>query len=371
VVGAVAAARVSTVVPARGVISLARGIPSPDLLPLAELQHCAGEAIARDGRVALNYGPPGGYAPLREWLAERHGVEPAQVLVTPGSMLGLTMLFAETVEPGTRVVVEPRTYDRALTALRARGAELVVEPRGGSARYLLPTFHNPTGETLTLEQRRELVEAAVADGALVVEDDAYGLLRFEGEAQPTLHRLLQDAGAHELAVYSSSFSKSVAPGLRVGYLVLPRALAERVERRALATYVSPPLLPQAQLFEFLSQGLLEPHLARLAVGLRERRDTLADGLAAELPDARWTLPEGGYFMWVDLPVPSEELLVAAREVGVAFEPGSGFSATGGERFGARLAFSFASPDEIREAVVRLGRLLRDNPALRRREDAHA
>jgi 2-aminoadipate transaminase len=370
VVGAVAAARV-TVVPAAGVISLARGIPSPDLLPLEELQHCAGEAIARDGRVALNYGPPGGYGPLREWLAERHCVDPAQVLVTPGSMLGLTMLFAETVEPGTLVVVESRTYDRALTALRTRGAELVVEPRGGSVRYLLPTFHNPTGETLTLEQRRELVDAAVADAALVVEDDAYGLLRFEGEAQPTLHSLLQDAGADDLAVYSSSFSKSVAPGLRVGYLVLSRALAARVEQRALATYVSPPLLPQAQLFEFLSQGLLEPHLARLAGRLRERRDALASALDAELPGVRGELPEGGYFMWAELPVPAEELLAAAREVGVAFEPGSGFSPTGDEPFGARLAFSFASPDELREAVARLGRLLRDNPALRRREDAHA
>ena len=360
----------STVVPAAGVISLARGIPSPDLLPLEELRHCAGEAIARDGRVALNYGPPGGYGPLREWLAERHRVEPEQVLVTPGSMLGLTMLFAETVEPGTRVVVESTTYDRALTALRTAGAELVVEPRGGRVRYLLPTFHNPTGETLTLLQRREVVDAAVADAALVVEDDAYGLLRFEGEAQPTLLSLLQDAGADDLAVYSSSFSKSVAPGLRVGYLVLSRALDPHRER-ALETYVSPPLLPQAQLYEFLSQGLLEPHLARLNARLRERRDALAGALDAELPGARGALPEGGYFMWAELPVPAAELLAAAREVGVAFEPGSGFSPAGGEPFGARLAFSFASPDELREAIARLGRLLRENPTLRRREDAHA
>jgi DNA-binding transcriptional MocR family regulator len=347
-----------SVLPPDGTISLARGIPSPELLPVDELETCAAAAIARDGRIALNYGPPGGYAPLREWVAARHAVEPSQVLLTPGSMLALTLLIAETVRAGTRVRVESPTYDRTLKALRLSGAELVVDG-AAEVRYVLPTFHNPTGRTLTATERVTVVDEAIAQGTLLIEDDPYGLLRFEGAQPPSLHRLLHERGAGELAVYCSSFSKSVAPGLRVGYLVLPPVLAARVEARALATYVSPPLLPQAQLFEFLDRGLLEPHLARATGQLRERRDALADALAEHLPGATWSLPDGGYFIWVELPVPSAELLAGAQAVGVTFELGSSFSPDGREERAARLAFSFETPERIREAVARLGRVLAD------------
>jgi 2-aminoadipate transaminase len=355
VVGAVAAAGVS-VLPPHGTISLARGIPSPDLLPVDELEACAAAAIARDGRIALNYGPPGGYAPLREWVAARHAVDPTQVLLTPGSMLALTLLIGETVRPGTRVRVESPTYDRVLKTLRAAGAELVVDGPA-EVHYVLPTFHNPTGRTLTAAERVAVVEHAIATRTLLIEDDPYGLLRFEGEQPPSLHRLLHERGAGELAVHCSSFSKSVAPGLRVGYLVLPPALAARVEARALATYVSPPLLPQAQLFEFLDRGLLEPHLARATAGLRARRDALVDALAEHVPGATWTVPEGGYFLWAELPVPTTALLAAAQAAGVTFELGSSFSPDGREERAARLAFSFETPERIHEAVVRLGRVL--------------
>jgi DNA-binding transcriptional MocR family regulator len=347
-----------SVLPPDGTISLARGIPSPELLPVDELETCAAAAIARDGRIALNYGPPGGYAPLRAWVAARHGVEPSQVLLTPGSMLALTLLIAETVRPGTRVGVESPTYDRTLKALRTAGAELVVDGPA-EVRYVLPTFHNPTGRTLTAAERVAVVDEAIAQRTLLIEDDPYGLLRFEGEQLPSLHRLLHERGAGELAVHCSSFSKSVAPGLRVGYLVLPPALAARVEARALATYVSPPLLPQAQLFEFLDRGLLESHLARATGQLRERRDALADALAEHLPGAEWTVPEGGYFLWAKLPVPSAELLAGAQAAGVTFELGSSFSPDGREERAARLAFSFETPERIREAVARLGRVLTD------------
>jgi 2-aminoadipate transaminase len=345
-----------TVLPPDGTISLARGIPSPDLLPVDELETCAAAAIARDGRIALNYGPPGGYGPLREWIAARHMVEPSQVLLTPGSMLALTLLVAETVRPGTRVHVESPTYDRVLKTLRTAGAELVLDGPA-EVRYVLPTFHNPTGCTLTTAERVEVVEQAIAQQTLLIEDDPYGLLRFEGEQPPSLHRLLHERGAGDLAAHCSSFSKSVAPGLRVGYLVLPPALAARVEARALATYVSPPLLPQAQLFEFLDRGLLEPHLARVTAGLRERRDTLVGALTENLPGATWTLPEGGYFLWVELPVPSADLLARAQAVGVTFELGSSFSPDGREERAARLAFSFETPERIREAGARLGHIL--------------
>jgi DNA-binding transcriptional MocR family regulator len=345
-----------SVVPAVGTISLARGVPSPDLLPLAELEECAAEAIRRDGRIALNYGAPGGYGPLREWLAERHGVRPSQVLATPGSMLGLNLLVAELVETGTPVGVDPTTYDRALRSLRAAGARLVGPGEPAGLRYVQPTFHNPTGATLSLDERDALVEAAIRERTVLIEDEPYGLLRFDGDRLPTVSELLRERGADELAVYSSSFSKSVAPGLRVGYVVLPEALAARVEARILATYVSPPILAQAQLFAFLDRGLLEPHLARVTRDLCERRDALVAALAEHLPGATWTVPDGGYFLWAELPEDAEILLARAREQGVAFEPGAGFAAFGGFERAARLAFSWESPDALREGVRRLGLL---------------
>jgi len=351
-----------SILPPDGTISLARGVPSPDLFPLEDLARCAAEAVRQDGRAALNYGPPGGYEPLRAWVAERHGVAPAQVLLTPGSMLGLTLLIAETVRPGTRVAVESPTYDRALRAFRAAGTELVLDGGPAEVAYVLPTFHNPTGCTLSLTERLELVERVIEHGTLLVEDDPYGLLRFEGQTPPSLHWLLHERGAGDLAVYCSSFSKSVAPGLRVGYLLLPAALAARVEARALATYVSPPLLPQAQLHAFLADGLLEPHLRRVRAALCDRRDALVAALRDHAPGVRFETPAGGYFLWAELPVAAAPLLERARPAGVTFEPGAGFSPTGGEPRCARLAFSFETPERIREAVARLGPLLAEEAA---------
>jgi len=227
--------------------------------------------------------------------------------------------------------------------------------------YVLPTFHNPTGRTLTLEERRALVEVALERELLVFEDDPYGLLRFDGEHQPYLYELLRERGGGELAVFSSSFSKTVAPGLRVGYLVLPESLVAPLEALATRTYVSPPLLPQAQLLHFLRAGHLEPHLDFLRGFLRPRRDALLevfeDGLAGA---AAWTRPDGGYFLWLELPEPLDaaELNVRAREAGVTFVPGAGFFADGSGRGTARLSFSYPSVAEIREAATRLVAIVR-------------
>lgn len=380
--GALAAARasgsVNGVLPEEGVISFARGIPSPDLLPVAQLEECAGAAIRRGGRAALNYGPPAGYGPLREWVGERHGVDARRVVITPGSMLGLNMLIAELVGADGHAAVEAPTYDRLLHGLAAHAAAAVPVPRSADGLdlvaleeaaqrrpaffYVLPTFHNPTGTTLDLEQRHALVDLAVAHDLLVVEDDPYGLVRFEGEPLPTLHALFREHGADSLCIFTSSFSKSVAPGLRVGYLILPDALVPRLEARALKTYVSPPLLPQAQLLEFLLRGYLDPHLAELGTRLRERRDALGAALATELPaSAQWTRPAGGYFLWLDFPPPIEAVALerAARANGVAFEPGARFFGGPGGAASARLAFSYPSLDEITEGCRRLGALVRE------------
>jgi 2-aminoadipate transaminase len=186
---------------------------------------------------------------------------------------------------------------------------------------------------------------------LLVEDDPYGLVRFEGKAVPTLFEL--DGGAN--VVYGSSFSKTVAPGLRVGYLVLPRGLAAEVEEEATGTYITPALLPQATAYEYLRRGCFEPNLARTCSFLRARRDRMLSALARELPDARWSPPEGGYFLWLDLPsgMSAAELAQRAAAAGVRVVPGSEFFAGTGGEGAIRLAYSFAAPDDIDEGIARL------------------
>jgi 2-aminoadipate transaminase len=354
------------------VISFARGVPAPECLAVEELADCARAALERDGRSILSYGPGGGYGPLREALAERHGVEPGRVVITSGSLQGFAFLAEQLVRPGTRVLVEAPTYDRPLKILNRLGAEVVTVPMDDEGLvpdelptgdfpflYTIPTFQNPSGRTLSLERRRRLAQIAREGGLLVLEDDPYGLVRYDGEPLPSVFELA--AGGEEIA-YCSSFSKTVAPGLRVGWFVLPPKLAADIEALAVSTYISPPYLTQATVLEFLRRDDFEPNLERVNGLLRERRDAMLEALAREMPeDARWTRPEGGYFVWLDLPSgpPSAELLPAAEEAGVTFVKGSDFFPGGrGGESSLRLAFSFVSPDEIAEGVARLGALVR-------------
>ncbi|HLX32919.1 MAG TPA: PLP-dependent aminotransferase family protein [Gaiellaceae bacterium] len=352
-------------------ISFARGVPAPECLAVEELAECARAALERDGRTILSYGPGGGYGPLREELAARHGVEPGRVLVTSGSLQGFVFLAEQLVKPGTRVLVEAPTYDRPLRILTRLGAEIVTVPMDEEGLipdelpqgefaflYTIPTFQNPSGRTLSLERRRRLAELARERGLLVLEDDPYGLVRYEGEPLPSLFELADS----EQVAYCSSFSKTVAPGVRVGWFVLPPQLAAEIEALAVSTYISPPYLSQATVLEFLRSGNFGPNLERVNGLLRERRDAMLEALERELPeDATWTRPDGGYFVWLDLPSgPSAaELLARAEEAGVTFVKGSDFfpGGRGGER-SARLAFSFVSPDEISDGIGRLGGLVR-------------
>ena len=337
-------------------ISLARGIPAPECIPVDELADCAREAVQRDGATVLSYGPVGGYQPLREWIAERHGVDPARVLVTNGSLQGIAFLADRFA--GQRVLVESPTYDRPLKLLAARGVDVfpvAMDEQGldpdaleralasgepPAFLYTIPTFQNPSGRTLTTERRRRLVDLAREHHLLVLEDDPYGLVRYEGDAPPTLFEL--DGG--ERVVYSSSFSKTIAPGLRVGYFVLPEALDADLEALAVSTYITPVLLGQATVFEFLRRGNFEPNLERVRGLLRVRRDAMLEALEQELPGGTWSRPEGGYFVWAELP----QEVVAAE--GVTFVPGTDF---GGAPNTVRLAFSYVTPEEIREGVRRL------------------
>jgi DNA-binding transcriptional MocR family regulator len=339
-------------------ISFARGVPAPECLALEELADCARAAIERDGATALNYGPAGGYAPLREWIADRHRVEPERVVLTNGSLQGFRFL-AELLSPTGTVIVEAPTYDRPLKILAELEAEVICVPldeepavNGGvSFLYTIPTFQNPTGRSLSKERRKGLAERA-RDGLLVLEDDPYGLVRFEGKPPPTVFELAQGQNV----VYSSSFSKTVAPGLRVGYLVLPNALAERLVAAATASYITPALLSQAIVYEFLRSGAFEPNLDRINGLLRERRDAMIGALERHLPEATWTVPEGGYFVWLDLPdgIASADL----RAEGVTFVPGTDFFCGPGGESALRLAFSYESPSAIEEGVRRLASAVR-------------
>jgi DNA-binding transcriptional MocR family regulator len=355
-------------------ISLARGIPAPECLPVEELADCAREALRRDGAAILSYGSTLGYAPLREWIAQHHRLEPERVVVTNGS-LQIFNLVLSSLRTGP-VLVERPTYDRPRRILLDEGRELVEigldddglnvdelerdwDREGRPALlYTIPTFQNPTGVTLSAERRRRLAEFIREQGLPVLEDDPYGLVRFEGEPPPSLFEL--EGGEHVL--YSSSFSKTVAPGLRVGYAIVPAALASELEPLVASTYITPALVAQATLHEFLRRGLFESNVERVCDLLRRRRDAMLEALELSLGGrARWTRPEGGYFIWLELPddLDASELLVRAGEAGVTFVPGADF---GGDQNTLRLAFSYVSPAEIADGIGRLAKLVASTAA---------
>ncbi len=356
-------------------ISFARGVPAPECLPVDELADCAAAVLARDGRVVLSYGPAGGYAPLREWIAERHGVDPGRVVLTNGSLEGFLFL-ARLLAPRGPVLVEAPTYDRPLKILASLEAAVIalpldeegldvdaladaLESTTPSFLYTIPTFQNPSGRTLSVERRERLAALARERDLLVLEDDPYSLVRFEGESPPSVFELMDGEGV----VYSSSFSKTVAPGLRVGYLVLPSELAPALEAAAAGAYITPVLLSQATVYEFLRREMLERNLRRVCDLLRTRRDAMLDTLDEELPGAERTSPAGGYFVWLDLPDGLATAELAAE--GVTFVPGADFFPEGGGESAIRLAFSYVSPDEIGEGVRRLASAVRAGVSLRR------
>jgi 2-aminoadipate transaminase len=344
-------------------ISFARGIPSPDCLPVEEIADCAKTAIERDGASALLYGHTLGYQPLREWIGDRHEVDAARVVVTNGSLQAFHFVLASF---SGRVIVERPTYDRPRkllsrfeeVSLDDDGLDLdqlkrLVDGDGPALLYTIPTFQNPSGVTLSGERRRGLAALATSGRLRILEDDPYGLVRFDGEPLPTVFELADGQNV----IYSSSFSKTIAPGLRVGYVIVPRELADELEDVVASTYITPALVTQATILKFLRRGLLEPNLERVRGLLRARRDAMLEALDRELAGrARWSRPEGGYFLWLELPddVDATALLPRVAEAGVTYVPGPDF---GGPASSARLAFSFASPDEIDEGVSRLAALV--------------
>ena len=359
-------------------ISFARGAPGPELIPAAELADCAHAAALREGARVFSYGPGAGYEPLREWVAERHGVEPDRVVLTVGGLLGFVLYAGGLLErrPG-RVLVEGPTYDRPLKVLAREGAVVVplqldedgLDPDALEAElrrtaeppsflYTIPTFQNPTGLTLSSERRRRIADLLAEHEVPALEDDPYGLVRFEGVSPPSLHEL--EGGA--LVTYTSSFSKTVAPGLRTGYFVLPGGEGRAFEERAASTYISPPFLAQATIAELIARGRFEPNLEHVRAELRARRDTMLHALAESFPGtASWSYPRGGYFVWLELGegVDSSALAERAEAAGVLLVRGEDFFPAGSGRGGSsvRLAFSFEPAPRIAEGIARLAALL--------------
>jgi 2-aminoadipate transaminase len=350
-------------------ISFARGAPSLDIVDVQGLKDAAVRAFESDPAGATAYGTSIGYPRLRAWIADRHDVEPERVLVTNGSMQADAFLFEQLVSSGDNVIVERPTYDRTLLSLRERGAkihaveletdgidtEALAALLGGDPgvraklAHIIPNFQNPAGYTLSMAKREALLKLAAEHGFLVFEDDPYVELRFSGEKLPTM--LSMDP---EHVVYASSFSKTVCPGIRVGYLVGPTELIAKIARLATNTYISPNMVAQSIVYEFCASGAIDRSIETVRTALAKRARTLETALQRELPDAEFVTPEGGYFMWVTLPEGTDVngLLRVAGELGVAFVKGTDFLLDGGENT-LRLAYSGVTPEQIDEGVSRL------------------
>jgi DNA-binding transcriptional MocR family regulator len=355
-------------------ISFARGAPSLDIVDVEGLSDAAVRAFQSDPGGATAYGTSVGYPRLRSWIADRHGVEPERVLVTNGSLQADAFLFEHLVRPGDEVLIERPTYDRTLLSLRQRGARLhaiellpdgidtdaLAELLGGPAAarptlaHIIPNFQNPAGYTLSLRKREALLELAATYGFVVFEDDPYVALRFSGESLPTMVSM-----DPERVVYASSFSKTICPGIRVGYLLGPPDVIAAIAQLATNTYISPDMVAQAIVYEFCASGAIERSIETVKTALAERAETLTNALHRELAEAEFVAPEGGYFVWVTLPHGTDvhALFDAAAERGVSFVKGTDFLLEGGENT-LRLAYSGVTPEQIDEGIARLAAAFR-------------
>lgn len=349
-------------------ISFARGAPSPDIVDVAGLSAAAVRAFESDPGGVTGYGDAYGYPPLREWIAARHGVTADRVLVTNGSMQADSLLFGHLIGAGDGVVVERPTYDRTLANLVASGATVhpvtvgadgleVTELRALLATgvrpklaHVIPNFQNPAGATMSLRNRHALLELAGEYGFMILEDDPYAEIRFRGERLPSMLSLAGDGPV----VYTSSFTKTVCPGVRVGYLVGAADLIREIAARAARTYISPGMVAQAIVYQFCASGDIDWSVRTMCTALAQRVRLLAEALRAHLPGARFTEPAGGYFLWVELPdgVRADAVLEAASARGVAVVKGSDFMLSGGEN-ALRLAYSSVTEERIDEGVRRL------------------
>jgi len=359
-----------------GIISLAGGLPSADTFPVAAMAEATARVLRDTPREALQYAASEGYAPLREWVAaEMNGqglhVDADQVLITTGSQQGLDLVGKVLIDPGSTVAVESPTYLGALQAFNPYEAEFISidgdaegplpaaldAARGARFMYLLPNFQNPSGRCLSAARRLALAEKALAMGLPLVEDNPYGDLWFDAPPPPPI-----SARAGDQAVYLGSFSKVLAPGLRLGYVIAPKLLYPKLLQAKQAADLHTPGFNQRIVHEVIKDGFLLQHVPTIRARYKAQRDAMRAALEAHLPaGCRWNVPVGGMFFWVELPpaLDATALLPKAVEAGMAYVPGAPFFADGGHANTLRLSFVTVSPEQITIGVAALARVLKE------------
>jgi len=360
------------------IISFAGGLPALDLFPAQELAEIARHVLLNE-RSILQYGTTEGYPPLREFVADWvKGVgitaKAEDVLITSGSQQGIDLIAKALLDPGDKVVVESPTYLAAIQIFRTYEAtfavthndhagvfvdelEEVVAREQPKLVYLVPTFQNPTGITLSLARRQTLGEMLQRHEVILIEDDPYGRLNFSGELLPAI----KSFDTSNQVAYFGSFSKIVAPGLRVGFAIAPAPLLRKMVIGKQGTDVHTSNLSQAMVYEFCRRGLLTPHIASIAAAYNKKLKVMQECLPLLPVGIKWTRPEGGLFIWGELPVDIDavELLQVAVREKVAFIPGESFFVEGGGKNTLRLNFSNATEENIRLGIARLARALAD------------
>ena len=371
------------------IISFAGGLPAPEVFPLERFRQASNTVLENFGPQSLQYSTTEGHRPLREMIA-RHisrfssEVSADNVLITSGSQQALDFVGRLFVNRGDFIVVESPTYVGALQAWNAYGAQyipvrtdehgMIVDELEAALRvgpkfiYVLPNFQNPSGSTLSLERRMQLIRIADKYGVPIIEDDPYGQLRYEGEHIPSIVALDSEYrgpnGGHYSGnvIYLSTFSKLLAPGLRLGWVIAPSEVIQKLVLSKQAADLHTSSFNQYIAFEAAKGGFLDEHVKVIRATYKERRDVMIEMMEEMFPaGVTWRKPKGGMFLWSILPegMDSAEVLKRAVEKKVAFVPGEAFHPTGGGRNTMRLNFSYSSPETIREGVTRLGNTLKE------------
>jgi 2-aminoadipate transaminase len=371
------------------IISFGGGLPAPDVFPVEEFREACNYVLDHFGAQALQYSTTEGYRPLREMIARhtsRYAVEvtPDNILITSGSQQALDFMGRLFINRGDYIVVESPTYLGALQAWNAYGAQyipvrtdengMIVDELEAALRigpkfiYVLPNFQNPSGVTLSLERRKKLIELADKYGVPIVEDDPYGQLRYEGKHIPSLvtldsqYRGCDGECYSGNVIYLSTFSKLLAPGLRLAWVIAPEQVIRKLVMTKQGADLHTASFNQYVAYEVGKNGFLDEHVKVIRSTYKERRDVMLEMMEEMFPhEVHWTRPLGGMFLWGILPeyMDAADVLKIAIDRKVAFVPGAAFHATGGGANTMRLNFSYSSPDTIREGISRLGVTLKE------------
>jgi 2-aminoadipate transaminase len=365
-------------------ISFAGGLPAPDFFPIREFQEACHHVLQHEGHVALQYGPSEGYGPLKQFLADKMSkygilVELDNILITNGSQQGLDLIGKVFVDPDACIICSRPTYLGALQAWNAYQARYCTIPLDDEGMcidelpavldaehrhrfiYVLPNFHNPAGTTLPLERRKRLVEIARQRDLVIIEDDPYGELRYEGEDVTPIFRL-----APERTLYLSTFSKTLAPGIRLAWIVAPKPIIAKLVQAKQGADLHTGTFVQMVANDICQRGFLKQHVKRLCEIYHQRRDAMLDALAEHMPEeVSWPRPQGGLFLWARTSdrINTRDFLEKATAAKVAYVPGFAFyPGESGGLHSMRLNFSYAKEEVINEGIYRLGIAMKEELA---------